>query len=198
MKRLRVVYALTLVFSGVLLAAGLVGAKVPGPNGQIAFSRFRPAHEDFASFTINPNGTHEQRLLPGAAEFPRWAPFGKKVAVLACLNPPACTTAVGIVDPDNGRVRRILMPDPTLFTACPVWSADATRLACGGFGEGDPSRNGIYTIRRSTGRGLTRVTFNPGGEDAPGDYSPDNKQIVFLRINPRRPEGANQALFVVS
>ena len=180
-----------------LMPPGLIEAKVPGPNGQIAFARFRPAHEDFATFTINPNGTHEQRLLPGGSELPHWAPFGKRVSVLACLNPPACTTAVGIVDPDSGRVRTLLMPDPTLFTACPVWSADGTRLACGALSEDDPSRNGLYTIRRSTGRDLTRVTSNPGGEDRAGDYSPDNTRIVFVRSDPNRPEGRNRAVFVV-
>ena len=75
------------------------------------------------------------------------------------------------------------MSDPTLFTACLQWSPDGKRLACGGFGEPDSSRNGIYTIRSSDGGGLTRMTSNPGGEDMPGDYSPDGKRLVFARFD---------------
>ena len=82
------------------------------------------------------------------------------------------------------------MPDPDhLFTACPLMSPDGSRLACGGFGEDrfenptDPSLNGIYTIRSSDGGGLTRMTSNPGGEDMPGDYSPNGKRLVFGRFD---------------
>jgi Tol biopolymer transport system component len=66
-------------------------------------------------------------------------------------------------------------------------------LACAGFGETDPSRNGIYTIRSSDGGGLTRVTSNPAGDDEVGDYSPDGKHLVFVRNN----RDGNVGLFVV-
>jgi Tol biopolymer transport system component len=58
----------------------------------------------------------------------------------------------------------------------------------------DPSRNGIYTIRSSDGGGLTRITSNPGGDDNPGDYSPDGERMVFVRSNESGPVG----LFVVN
>jgi Tol biopolymer transport system component len=70
-----------------------------------------------------------------------------------------------------------------LETHCPVWSPDAARLACEGYGETDPSLNGLYTIRTSDGAGLTRVTSNPGGSDIPGDYSPNGKRLVFGRFD---------------
>jgi TolB protein len=106
-----------------------------------------------------------------------------------------CNTAVAIVDVGSGNVHGFSMPDPTLFTGCSLWAPDGLRFACGGFSEDDPNRNGIYSIRTSDGRGLKRITSNPGGEDQPGDYSPDGTQIVFLRTDPDR-AGANQALFV--
>jgi TolB protein len=62
----------------------------------------------------------------------------------------------------------------------------------------DPSRNGIYTIRVSDDRGLRRITFNPGGDAIPGDFSPDGTRLVFSRIDPSRPAKANVALFVVN
>jgi hypothetical protein len=72
------------------------------------------------------------------------------------------------------------MTDPNLFTGCIVWSPDGKRLACAGFGEPDSSRNGIYTIRSSGGAGLTRMTSNPGGDDLPGDYSPQGSASSSL------------------
>jgi hypothetical protein len=45
---------------------------------------------------------------------------------------------------------------------CRAWSPDATRLLCQAIRfEGDPSLNGMYTIRAADGRGLRRLTFNP-------------------------------------
>jgi hypothetical protein len=51
---------------------------------------------------------------------------------------------------------------PDIDMGCRVWSPDATRLLCQAirFG-GDPSLNGIYTIRAADGGGLTRLTVNP-------------------------------------
>jgi len=57
---------------------------------------------------------------------------------------------------------------------------------------------GIYSIRSSDGRGLRRITSNPGGHDSPSDYSPDGRRIVFTRFDPSRPDRSNEALFVVN
>jgi Tol biopolymer transport system component len=171
-------------------------AEVPGENGQILFGKFKPFLDDTATFTVNPDGSDVERFYPGAAEDPHWSPDGSKIALLACVNPPLCNTAVAIVDVDSGSVQALAMPDPTLFTACSVWAPDAQRLACEGFSDDHPRRNGIYSIRTSDGRGLTRITSNPGSEDQPGDYSPDGHQIVFLRTDPDRASGVDQALFV--
>jgi TolB protein len=102
-----------------------------------------------------------------------------------------------IVNPDTGAMRRIKLPDPTLQLFCLSWSPDAKRLACGSFSD-DASRNGIYTIRTSDGRGLTRITSNPVGLDFIGDWSPDGERLVFMRMDTTRPKGANQAIFVVN
>jgi Tol biopolymer transport system component len=97
--------------------------------------------------------------------------------------------AAHIVDPDSGSFRELAPPDPTLETHCGQWSADARRLACESFGITDPSRNGIYSIRSSDGGGLTRITSNPGGDDIPGDYSPDGRHLVFVRADQDGPLG---------
>lgn len=171
------------------------GATVPGENGQITFGRYDPAVGDQVTYVVNPDGSHLRAVIPGAAtlgECPRWSPDGTEMAT--CGSPNGGSTR--IVDPDTGSFRDLAMPDPKLFTGCDIWSPDGKRLACESFGKNDPTLNGIYTIRTSDGRGLTRITSNPGGDDIPGDYSPNGKKIAFGRTDPGRPEGANQAVFV--
>jgi Tol biopolymer transport system component len=91
--------------------------------------------------------------------------------------------AAHIIDVDTGSFRELAPPDPTLEVHCDQWSPDGKRLACESFGVTDPSRNGIYTIRASDGRGLTRITSAAGGDDIPGDYSPNGKRLVFVRTD---------------
>lgn len=180
-----------------VLGAPAASGRVPGPNGRIAFAREIPDLDDTATFTIDPDGTDGARLLPGASQGPHWSPDGSEIAVNSCQNPPECTTAATIVDPVAGEVIRWFeMPDPDLFTACVQWSPDGNRLACEGLGNNDPALNGIYSLDATDGSDLTRVTSNSGGEDLPGDYSPDGSRIVFLRAEPDRPERRSEALFI--
>jgi Tol biopolymer transport system component len=114
------------------------------------------------------------------------------------LDPPTCDTAFALLDVASGGVHGFSMPDPNLFTACVVWAPNGRRLACEGQSEDDPDRNGVYTIRVSDGRGLTRITTNPGGVDSPLDFSPDGGRVLFARTDPGRPARANEALFVAT
>jgi Tol biopolymer transport system component len=153
-------------------------ARPPAANGQIAFARFNPALGDSQFYTVNPDGSHEQQVLPFTLECPHWSPDGTRIA--SCGFAPDGATA--IINPDDGIYRVLPLPDPTLPTACAVWSPDGKRLACEMFEEpADPSRIGIYTIRSADGGGLTRMTSNPGGQDSVGDYSPDGRRFVFAR-----------------
>ena len=198
MRRLTKWLTAIVVCAGMALPASPAQAKAPGPNGRIAFSR-GSRDDNTVTYTANPDGTHIRRLFPGFSGGPRWSPDGSQVSVFAACTDGEENCAATIVDPDTGAFRQFKFPDPTLETPCGGgWSPDGTRILCEGFGVTDPSRNGIYTIRVADGRGLRRITSNPGGEDIPGDYSPDGKRLVFSRINPSRPAKANVALFVVN
>jgi Tol biopolymer transport system component len=165
-------------------------------NGKLVFVRFDPRSGEPVAFTMNPDGTDVTQMFfsgffSGHSEWPHWSPDGTQVTLFCCdtgMSPQ-------IVGPDSGKLREFPPADPGLEQYCGfAWSPDGRRLACTGFGMTDPSRNGIYTIRSSDGGGLTRVTSNPGGEDAPGDFSPDGLRLVFVR---KDNNGDTMGIFVV-
>ncbi|MFL5799054.1 MAG: TolB family protein [Actinomycetota bacterium] len=170
-----------------IIGLGAIGApseaKVAGPNGQIVFARSDPTVGDTVTYVVNSDGSHERRLFPGASELPHWSPDGSMVVIAAQCTDGADDCAATIVNPDTGAFRQLKMPDPGLFTACWVWSPDATRLACEGQSEADP-RPQRHLHHAVVGRRRTdQATSTPGGDDIPGDYSPDGKRIVFVRNN---------------
>src|SRR6266516_4776972 len=120
-------------------------AKPPGANGLISFTRFDPALDQDVVYTINPDGSHEQQLMPGA-ESAQWAPDGARIAIV--------TDCCGerILNPDTGSYTQLptFYPDLGLFLPCVTWSPDAARLACDGFGD-NSGNDGVYTINSLDG-----------------------------------------------
>jgi len=152
------------------------------PGGLLAYGQFSPDGNVHA-FTSNTDGTDEKALLPSVAEAPRWSPDGHHLSVV--VQSAKHQLFFGLVNRDGSNYVHFASPDPTLGLGCSSWSPDASRLACEGFDNSNPARNGIYTVRASDGGGLTRLTTSPGGGgDVVGDYSPDGRQIVFVRGNP--------------
>jgi Tol biopolymer transport system component len=162
------------------LVAIPAAANSRGGNGRIAFARFDPARGDDFIYTANPDGSHEQQLLSTGAEIPRWSPDGTRIAVIPH---DIDNVSARIVNPSDGTYRDLPNPDPELFLPCAVWSSNGQKLACEGFGGPDGDLDGIYTIRSSDGGGLQQLTSDPGGDDCPGDYSPNGKRLVFIRAN---------------
>jgi Tol biopolymer transport system component len=188
----RLLVALVLVALATAMASP-AGAMPPGPNGQIAFSRPDSATGEPRIFIANPDGTHEHQLpLPLPGDGPVWAPDGDKLLV-AVLRPEASVRPATVnADGSGFTVLDVPQLPPDVDMGCRAWSPDAARLLCQAirFG-GDPSLNGIYTIRASDGGGLRRLTVNPyppqgdfGGGDIPGDFSPDGSRFVFMRAKP--------------
>jgi Tol biopolymer transport system component len=178
------------------LVAVPAAAKVPGPNGRIAFAREDPTLGDTVTYTANPDGSHMQPLLPGfTSGSPHWSPDGSEVAVGSTLGLDCCPYSAVIINPGTDNFRTLAMQDPNVGTFCQIWSPDATRLACVGDSP-DPSARGVYTIRSSDGGGLTRITNAGGAIDVPIDYSPDGRQIVFGRVDHHCT--TTSALFVVN
>jgi Tol biopolymer transport system component len=162
-------------------------AKVPGTNGRIGFARqdLSICGDCTTSFTVNPDGSHQQSLLPASAGESggvHWSPDGTHAVTGAETCPSGESCAAIIVDPDTGSFREL--PAPVFsneFHGCFVWSPDGSRLACD-FVSDTPGLTGIYTIRSSDGGGLTRV-LACSDECGPTDYSPDGTRLVIVRAD---------------
>jgi TolB protein len=175
MRRAILFMMLVLAMSSISVAPS--GAKAPGPNGRIAFDRFDPTVRSFSTYTVNPDGTHERKLIEGEGS-PRWSPDGTEIAVPGCPGQGEGACMATIVDVDTGASREFPNPDPSFFNVfigCNVWSPDGSKLACTTGGEA-PGATGIYTIRASDGGGLTRV-LSCGCTVM--DYSPDGRRLLF-------------------
>lgn len=159
-------------------------------DGQLLYTPFLDSLGDLALFTGNPDGTHAQQAYPFPMDCPHWSPNGRQIA--SCGTPAGDGTT--IVDVDSGRTRLLPFLAAGLFSPCFIWSSDAKRLACEAGSDDDPSLNGIYTVRIRDWGAVRRVTYNPGGDDLPGSYSPDGNRLVFARFSDDAGPGA---LFVV-
>jgi Tol biopolymer transport system component len=149
--------------------------------------------EDTDVYVVPPSGG-QPVLVRRQASAPHWSPDGRQLAFLTCLNPPDCTTAFALLDRATGKIHGFSMPDPNLFTACPLWLPTGHELACEGNSDTTPSRNGVYTIRAADGQGLRRITH---GTDFPLAFSPHGDLLLFARTDPSRSGSRNQALFVI-
>ncbi len=145
-------------------------AQPRGTNGRILVNA-DAANGQEQVYTLNSDGT-DMRLLASDAEAGQWSPDGTRI-------PIGFEDGDHLVNPDNGSYVNLPLPAlyPDMFLPCGVWSPDGTRLACEGFGG---AGDGVYTVRSSDGGDLQRVT-SAADDDCPGDYSPNGKQLVFLR-----------------
>ncbi len=180
----------------------------PRDHGRIAFQVNDPKTGDPHVTISNPDGTHARDLsLPVPVGGPRWSPDGRKLLVFS-FSPAGVRPAT--VSPDGSHFRILAaagFPADMGVSPC-VWVPGGARILCEARRySGDPSRNGIYSLRSSDGGGAVRLTVNPfpasgdfGGGDLPGGVSPDGKSFVFKRARPgpepTPDQGQSGALFV--
>ena len=153
-------------------------ASIPSESpveGRILFSRITPSGvTEF--FVAAPDGSAPTLFAPGKEfEARNLSPNGTRLAVVAANEEGALVG--GTVHVDGTRFRLLASPGPSLNLACGVW-ASPRRLACEGWDDSDPSRNGVYRVRSSDGGGVRRLTRE---RDVPCEYSRDGTQLAFVR-----------------
>jgi WD40-like Beta Propeller Repeat len=167
-----------LLILGLLIAIAAAGLTVgqwrlftaPIENGPIVFGRFDPSVDDTVIHIARPDGSDMRVLLPGANECPQFSPDGRRLSI-----------GFGTVAVDGTDRREFTNPLPDGSLGCSTWSPDGTRLAVEGFSDADPSFNGIFLADSSDGSDVTRLTTNgDGGNDIPGDFSPDGRHLSYL------------------
>lgn len=204
---------LGLMFAAALLAlwaasVSQASAKVPGPNGLIAFDAPDPVTGAGTSWIVDANGAGLTALSVGVESFaPRWSPEGSRL-LLATFSDLGLRPA--IVNPDGTGFTILAVPGiPAFMDIGPcVWIPPGARILCKSqnFNTPDHSLDGIYSMTNA-GTDPIRLTVNPfppsgpfGGGDVIGDVSPDGQQFVFMRArqDPGHPHGREQsgALFV--
>jgi hypothetical protein len=168
---LLIVLALLIAITAVGIGTGTL--RLPTPplvNGPIAFGRYEPAFDDTVIHLARPDGSGIRTLVSGPNQCPQFSPDGRKLSL-----------GFGTVNVD-GTDRRVFTSPPNVTLGCATWSPDGRSLAVEGWKDGDPSASGIFVVDALDGSNPSRLTTNgQGGNDVPGDWSPDGRQVAFVR-----------------
>lgn len=203
----RLLLAVAMLLTCVLILAPLTSATSASKNGRIAFMR-EDAVGHWQIWVAGPHLDGAKRITAGPSDsgWPVWSPNGTKLAFDSDRTDPNPNDSTAINDvltmkPDGSDVTKLT--DSVGASADAAWSPDGSRIAFDA-DRGDPgSKQGIYTMN-SHGSEVRRITTLPHGYefDLAPRYSPDGKRLVFTRY---RGKGCPQsfcpsekaALFVV-
>jgi TolB protein len=192
------------------LAPAAALATAPGQNGQIAFRRYLgPNRTKGAIFVAARDGTGERQLTsaPGKAsdDYPDMAPDGSFVAFQRC---GANTCGIYVIRTDGTGLRRVddgcgQLPPKCTDNSYPAISPDGQQIAFnrafGRISHDQIDHAGIYRMRLD-GSHLRRVSLpaKRTAEDVEPQWSPDGRQIVFVRHNVSVSPAGAQAVFVIN
>jgi TolB protein len=207
---IRSLLIVTGALTAVLIAPGAAWATAPGQNGQIAFRRYLgPDRTKGTIFVAARDGTGERQLTTpqgkAADDYPDMAPDGSFVAFQRC---GTNTCGVYIIKTDGTGLRRVddgcaALPPKCTDNSYPAISPDGKQIAFnrafGRIRKDQFDHSGIYRMGVD-GSQIRKVSLpaKRTAEDVEPQWSPDGKQIVFVRHNvTAKPAGA-QAVFVAN
>jgi TolB protein len=153
---------------------------------------------------VAPDGSDLRQVADVHVEYPDWSPDGSMIAfddgtVIDHTDWWLDAGHIYTIDADGTKLSQITTGDGAEFA--PDWSPDGTHIAVSASGqEGSPP--GIF-ILDPIAKTMRPVTANPypGYLDKEPDYSPDGRQIVFVRDRQLTEAGGSSdlsAIFVVN
>jgi Tol biopolymer transport system component len=152
-------------------------------RGHILFDRAGGKYGEGTLYVAHADGTHQRRLTRfGDDSGARMSRDGKQILRAASAPDGRITTATE--KSDGSGYRKLPLPSGTINLGPGAWSPDGHSIAFQGWDDSNPARNGMYIGRASNGGDLRRVTTAKTGQDLPGDFSPDGRQIAFFRERP--------------
>lgn len=197
MRKSLIAVAIALLFAVVASVAAY--ATMPGKNGRIAFRRyFNDAHTSSGLFTINADGSEEQKVTRAPVGYfddqPDWAPDGSLLAFTRCPANGPC--AVYTVRADGSALKRLSKPCArgAHETTCPdnanvAFSPDGRQIAfteSSGHVKRDKlvdniiERSAIVLMDRNGGNRRTVIHSAPYVADYSWpQFSPDGSRIVY-------------------
>jgi TolB protein len=165
-----------LVLAAFGLCAGPAQAGFPGTNGRIAFV----SNEDGDNFTeiysINPDGTDQQRLAISTLNDrdPAWSPDGTKIA-FARVEPETEFGDIFVANADGSGTAQNLTNDPAALNREPVWSPGGDAIAYQGIGT---NGGDIYRMN-ADGSGTVNLTNSDSFFESDPAWSPDGSRIAY-------------------
>jgi TolB protein len=207
---IRSLLIVTGVLGAVVIAPATALATAPGQNGQIAFRRYLgPDRTKGTIFVAARDGTGERRITTPPAkasdDYPDMAPDGRFIAFQRC---GTNTCGVYVINTDGTGLRRVddgcgKLPPKCTDNSYPAISPDAKEIvfnrAFGRIRKDQFDHAGIYRMNIDGSR-IRKVSLpaTRTAEDVEPQWSPDGKQVVFVRHNVTAKPAGKQAVFVVN
>jgi Tol biopolymer transport system component len=159
-------------------SSGAASASPPA-SGVIVFNR--GTWPNIAVYSLD-LGTGIEHKIRDVEDFVTMSPDGTRFVDVAFGADDMIRPATFNIDGSGYAVLKFADPTFGMVVGSGGWSPDGKRFFGGGGDATDPSREGLYTVRITDGRGLVRLTDpgNPPADYAVG-YSPDGSHALFIR-----------------